>query len=158
MPINDLEKQVLRKTLKTRVIIGLLFLLPISIGLAFLAYSSIVEFTDGSYDAMMFITVLLILTTSFFIFKYALPFYVNSFRNTQEINKLYVATKILSIDVKHTSKGLRYFILTDYMKIDSWKVSIIKQSLKFSEMTVNMNIAIHCFENNKVDILDITKI
>ncbi|MGU3375024.1 hypothetical protein [Chryseobacterium sp. M5A1_1a] len=130
-------------------------IISIFIGASTTVIHDITTGTSGgvTYYFLAFISIII-----FLIIKFVIPFYKNSFKNLKREDKLVVDTVVLSITQKMTSMGSKYNIQTDYRYIDGWAIStIMRPSLPFHEMHVNMPITIHCFEDNKMDILYIEK-
>ena len=153
LPFTEIDKKVLKTAFRNRIIIGVLFLIPLLAGLGLLSYNSILDFKENNYDFMTFAGIFISLVSGYLFFKFVIPFYKNSFKNVQASNKLVIETYISAIKEEHTNKGMRYVVETDDITIYSWQVAILSSSLPFNEMKVNMKIKIHQLENNNTDIL-----
>lgn len=154
-PLSDHEKKLLRRVFKIRVIFSLIFLLPI---LFMIFIATLDDSLFSYYDVMSFFPIALISLVCFLIFKYAVPFFINSYKNTKETKKMVIVTKVENIE-RTIFKGVRYVVKTDYKTIDSYAISIIDNQppFLFSDLYIGMLIEIHCLENNKIDILKIKK-
>ncbi|MGU3375025.1 hypothetical protein [Chryseobacterium sp. M5A1_1a] len=158
VPLTVEEKKKLRFLFKLRLILGLFFLPLLLLGTGLLCITAINDIIRGTPDGSTYFGITFSCIIVFLFFRFVFPFYKNSFKNLKRQDKLVVDTVILSVKQRITSKGLKYIIQTEYRDLDPWSISTIMQpSLPFNEMHVNMPITIHCFEDNKTDILYIEK-
>lgn len=157
LPLTETDKKLLKRILKVRIILGIIFLIPLLAGLGLLSYNSILAIRENNYDFMTFVGIIISVVCCYLLYKFVMPFYKNSLQNVQASNKLVVETYISAIKEKYTTKGMRYVVETDNIIINSWQVAILSISLPFNEMKVNMKIRIHQLENNSTDILYIEK-
>ena len=155
-PLTTEEKQKLKSVFKARIIIGLFFSPFILFGTSFLLIGSINDIRDGTGDSGSYFGLALVSIIVFLIVRYVIPFYKRSFENTRRQNKLVIKTVVLAITQRSLSN---YIIDTGFRKIDNFSISIIMQtsSLYLNQLYVNMPVTIHCFEDNKTDILYIEK-
>jgi hypothetical protein len=157
-PLTAEEKEKLKFLLKTRLILGLLFLPLLFLGIGLLCINAINDIISGTPDGSSYFGITFTCIIAFLFFRFVVPFYKKSFKNLKREDKLVVDTVVLSITQKMTSMGYKYTIQTEYRYIDGWSIStIMKPSLPYHEMHVNMPITIHCFGDNKMDILYIEK-
>ncbi|SHF98294.1 hypothetical protein [Chryseobacterium sp. OV279] len=157
-PLTAEEKKKLKFVLKTRVIIGLIFIPILLPAFVLMGFAAIQDIMSGTPDGGTYFCIAMIFFCTFLLIRFVIPFYRNSFKNLKREDKLVVNTVILSISKNWTNKGFKYNIQTEYRSIDSWSVTmVIKPSLPYHEMYVNMPITIHCFEDNSIDILYIEK-
>lgn len=155
-PLSDHEKKLLRRIFKIRIIFSIFFTFTILFFLVGILGIYILGNSNNS-DPLIFLTGI-ILIIIIIIYKYAVPFFINSYKNTKETKKLVVVTKVENIETT-IFKGVRYVVKTDYKTIDSYAISIIDNQppFLFSDLYIGMLIEIHCLENNKIDILKIKK-
>lgn len=158
-PLTAEEKKKLKFILKVRLIIGSFFIAPLTILMFILMGTTIIhDITSGTTDGGTYFCFAFLSIIVFLIIWLVIPFYKNSFKNLKREDKLVVDTIVLSVKQKLTSKGYKYVIETEYRYIDPWSITTVMQpSLPFHEMHANMPITIHCFEDNKTDILYIEK-
>ncbi|MCT2406445.1 hypothetical protein NZD88_02605 [Chryseobacterium antibioticum] len=157
-PLTAEEKKKLRFVLKTRLIIGAFFCPLLILGFILIGVNAINDMINGTPDTGTYFGIVLICAIVYLMIRFVIPFYKKSIKNLKREDKLVVNTVVLSVEQKWTSKGYKYLIQTEYRYIDSWSTTtIMKPSLPFHEMGVNMPITIHCFEDNKTDILYIEK-
>lgn len=127
-------------------------------GFTFLSMHAIGDIRKGEGDVMSYFGLALTAFTLCLIIRFVIPFYKNSFKNVKRQDKLVVDTVVLAIKKRTTSKGIKYLIETEFRYLDPWAIStIMRPSLPYHEMRVHMPITIHCFEDNKIDILYIEK-
>jgi len=158
-PLSDHEKKLLRRAFKFRVIFAIIFLLPLFSGMILMFNETVDQFSTSTYDGMSFFSIALIVLVCFLVFKYVIPFFINSYKNTKETKKLIISTVVTNIE-KQFYRGVRYVVETDYRRIDSYGISILDNIpiFLFAEVYIGMRIEIHCLENNKIDILRIKKV
>lgn len=158
LPLTETDKKLLKRVLKIRIILGIIFLIPLLAGLGMLSYNSILALRENNYDYMTFISIIISVVSCYLLYKFVMPFYKNSLQNVEASNKLVNETYISAIKEKYTTKGMHYVVETENIIINSSQVAILSISLPFNEMKVNMKIKIHQLENNSTDILYIEKI
>lgn len=158
-PLSEEEQKLLKKIFKFRLFIGVFFMLPLVYAVFFIFFNVSNKFLNSEYDGMSFFALLFAIIIVLLFFKYVIPFYKRSYKNLAEKNKLIITTRILNVEKRTTTKGIRYIITTEYRKIDNWAISIIDNQppFIFSDVSVGSSLEIHCLEHNKTDIFKITK-
>ncbi|KFF24957.1 hypothetical protein [Chryseobacterium vrystaatense] len=158
-PLTAEEKKKLKFILKVRLIIGSFFIAPLTV-LMFISMGAVIvqDITNRTADGWTYFCLAFLLIIVLLIIRFVIPFYRKSLKNLKWKDKLVVDTIVLSVKQKLTGKGYKYVIETEYRYLDSWSITTVMQpSLPFHEMHANMSITIHCFEDNKTDILYIEK-
>jgi len=154
-PLDALEKKLLRRTLKVRVIFGFIFITPLLLMILAMLFSF---FQDFKLNALSISGIILFGLTCFLLIKYVVPFYKNSITNVKATYKQIVKTRITSIDIQESKKGIRYIILTDFISIDSWAITLLINNNIYSVLNPNDKIEIHYINNNIADIIAIKQL
>lgn len=155
--LNSEEKRVIRRAFKFRLVFFFLFLLPLILGFGFILWDVLQSFYTGTYDLMSIIALLFFPTLMYFMFRYFMPLYRDSYRNLQVKEKQVIETHITHIERRLTSKGYLFDVETTSKSIDSGTMPVLMPGLGYLDMKVGMPIRIHVLANNKFDILRIEK-
>lgn len=156
-PLSENDLKLLSRAYRIRLWFGIIFVLPLMLVIIGIACFVIQEVINKQFTILVISGIIFVLSIVYLIKRFAIPFYINSYKNLSSKEKIIVETKIINIENRVTSKGIKFIVDTDYMCINSWSVSILKTELNYNEMFRDMDIKLHCLEHNKIDILYITR-
>ncbi|GGI28575.1 hypothetical protein [Pedobacter mendelii] len=156
-PLLKSDMQLLNRAYRIRLWLGILFILPITLATTAVAYLIIQELRSEQITTLVVCGSIFVFIIIYLLKRFVIPFYLNSYKNLSSKEKIIVETNIINIESRVTSRGIKFIVDTEYRFIDSWSVSILKTELNYNEMFQGMSIKIHCLENNKIDILYITR-
>jgi hypothetical protein len=161
--LSQVEKNLFKKTLKIRLWIALFFGIPLLGGVGLMTYQFIDyqidvfkgEITNSDWDFGSYIFFFFLVFCHVFIFVYAIPFFIKSYKNNQQTHKIVATAQILNIIESYRSKGmLTYEIITDYITINTY-YAVFLNPIKIKDLQPGMKIEIHHLENNFTDIIKI---
>lgn len=140
-----------KKQLKRAFYFRLIFLGFIGLPLASIL---VILFLEENFMilAIVFLVIL------FLLYKYVFSFYMQSNKNLYATHKLVVEIKVLSIEKQLFTKGFRFFVITEFIKIDSWNCTLHNTKLTFDKLYNGMLLELHLIENNAVDLLEMKEI
>lgn len=155
-PLTDQEKTKIHSVHRGRIILLVFVLLPLLAALIYIFLQFLKGINQLSFDFVTIFFLSIFALVIYYIPNYFFPLYRDSFRNLFATNKKVIETKILNINSRWTGKSVYFTVETEFMTINTFKHTILMPGIPFLELRAGMEIKIHCIDNNKLDILQIT--